>query len=89
MNNRVVVPVDFTKTGHPFLDTKASKKFKDGHFGPRPRSAKEGWSMNAAAARAIDAAHDLLEKVSPLRAQVRGVETSREKGKRGFVVLLE
>lgn len=58
VNSRVVVPVDFTKTGHPFLDTKASKKFK------------EGWSMNAAAARAIDAAHDLLEKVSPLRAQV-------------------
>ncbi|CAK8999421.1 EGF and pentraxin domain-containing protein 1 (Polydom) [Durusdinium trenchii] len=57
VKNRVMVPVEFAQTGHPFLDTRPSNH------------AQDSWWMNTAAARAVQAAHDLIEKVSALKAE--------------------
>lgn len=52
VSHRVEIPATFAQTGHPFLDT-------------RPMShPKDSWLMNTAAARAVQAAHELIEKVS-------------------------
>lgn len=58
VSHRVEIPVTFAQTGHPFLDT-------------RPMShPKDSWLMNTAAARAVQAAHELIEKVSsPMKSE--------------------
>jgi len=61
VSGRVEVPVEFADTGHPFLDSRPMKHPKD------------SWLMNTAAARAVQAAHELIEKVS---SDLRQEETS-------------